>query len=107
MPDQGGQDLQSVGTHNQFPVIGPAVAGDSPGMGKLVEALVVEPDAERLDRPIRQPAHEGDDQARIDPAGEQGSQRNVGDHVAAGRPRSSVSRSASAASSSFRFSLGE
>ena len=61
-------------------VVGTEVIGHGGGFARLVERPVGEADGERPHRTIAVPLHQGDDQARIDPAGEEGADRHVGHH---------------------------
>ena len=79
MPDQlrhvdrvsGERELELV-------VIGAEAVGDEPCVGQLVVlAGLDEPDGERLDRPVHVARHEGDDDARVQPAAEHRAQGNV------------------------------
>ena len=53
------------------------------GVPGLVERRVVEPDRERLHRPVRRPLHQADDDRRVDPAREERPERDVGHHLLA------------------------
>ncbi len=62
-------------------VVGPVAAGDQPRPVELVEARLLEADREGLHRAGLLAGGEGDDPGRVDPAGEQHADRDVGDEV--------------------------
>ena len=68
--------------HHELVVRRPVALRHLPRVGQLVVLLVLEADREGLDRPGRGLGHAGDDDARIDPAGEERAERHVRDHPA-------------------------
>ena len=64
----------------QLGVVGPEVTGDGAGAARLVVAGLVEADRERADGPRALGLHERDDERRVDPAGQERADRDVGDH---------------------------
>jgi hypothetical protein len=75
------EDRQPVGAHDELVVLRVEVLRDGPRMFQLVELRLVEADRERLDGPAGGLRHQPDDEARVDPAGEERAQRHVADHV--------------------------
>ena len=66
----------------QHPVVGLAVVGDDLGVVELGEGLVLVADGEGLERAADVPPHERHQAARVEPAGEEDTQRHVRDQVA-------------------------
>ena len=60
--------------------------------GSSLQALLVEADREGLDGLWRLLGHRRDDRRRVDPAGEEGAERDVGDHPPAHGPADQLSR---------------
>jgi hypothetical protein len=68
LPHQPRQQLERARPHDQLVVVGAEVLGDAPGVLQLAQFLLLEADAEGLDRLAHRPGHEGRDHARIDAA---------------------------------------
>ena len=80
VPHERRDHLLRVGPDDQLVVVGAVALRHHPGVGELVESLLVEPDRERLHGPRREPAHQGDHDARIDPPAQERPERDVGHH---------------------------
>jgi hypothetical protein len=85
--DQAIQDREAVGPYHELVVLGAEVIGDAPRVLQFVELRLVESDGEGLDRVARQAGHDRHHDAGIEPARQEGPERNVADHV-----RSTASR---------------
>ena len=85
MLDQPIEDRQAVGPDDELVMLGAEVPRHCSRMLQLVELRFVEPDRERLHRLGRGFCHQSDDDARVDAAGEECTERNVADHVRAHR----------------------
>ena len=85
MAHQPGQDLQDLRPDDQLVVVGAVLLGHGPRVGKLVEGLLLEANGKGFHRPPRQLAHEGDDQAAVDAAAQEGAQGNIGNESQADR----------------------
>jgi hypothetical protein len=66
-------------------MVGAQVAGDRRGVVRFVVLGVLEPDREGLDRLGALLLHQRHDERRVDPAGQEGPERHVGDHALAHR----------------------
>ena len=67
----------------QLGVVGPEVTGDRARVARLLETALVETDREGLDRTRRAPLHQRHDQRGMDPARQEGADRDVRDHAVA------------------------
>ena len=87
--EQDGQardDVQPVPRrHVQLGVLGSQMAGHRPGVLRLVVTGLLEPDREGPHRAVRLRLHQRDDGRRVDPAGQEGAERDVRGHLPADR----------------------
>ena len=78
-----GRVSQAFGLDHERLVLGPEVPRGQLGVAGLVVRRVGEADREGLDRPARRLLHQADDDRRVDAAGEERPERDVGDHLLA------------------------
>ncbi|MEZ5121313.1 MAG: hypothetical protein R2736_07030 [Solirubrobacterales bacterium] len=81
MADDAGDDLDRLRADDELGVLGAEVLGDAPGVGHLVEAIVVEADGERAHRRAAVLGHGRDDGGRVDAARQEGADGDVGHHA--------------------------
>ena len=72
---QGREEI--VGTHHDFVMVGTVGVGHRSCVAELVCLPLCERDGKGLDRLVDEPAHDGRNRSRVDPAREKHSQRNV------------------------------
>ena len=82
LPGQPRQDVERARLDHHLVVVRPVALGYLAGEGQLVEVRLVEADREGPHRPGGGARHEGGDRARVHPAGEEGADGHIGDHVA-------------------------
>ena len=75
------QQLPRVGPDDELVVLGAELLGDDARVVELVEARPREADGEGLGAGAPSSAISADDDARVDAAGEEGADRDVGDEV--------------------------